>query len=272
MDHVQRKGEVLIVSLALGAAGSGVYSKAQVLSRAPVKVLSGVLAPVLFPAMSGVKTDIGHLKSLYLKALQSMALVSVPLGLLIGIFSEPIILFLLGLQWAETAHLAPIFGFLLLWTPITKCSSVVLKATGHIKPLVYGYACFTVVTIIGCSYAVVYGLVGIALSVLTTTFLLAIGLSILACRAIGVSGREFLGSLAVVYACGFVMGVVGLSCNFFLSESIIGPHLMGSVIGSLLSSVAYLICLSVRTVDAVHVLAELFGLSNRFGVGNGRNV
>lgn len=106
---VLREADKVLVSRVLGPAPLGVYTLGQRTINYPVESIAQVLMTVLFPAFSRVQDDNAALRKGYARASGAIAFVVLPLMIGTAVVAEPIVLTVLGAQWAG---LVPLLQFM----------------------------------------------------------------------------------------------------------------------------------------------------------------
>lgn len=101
INYANRNVDRLLVGRYIGAAPLGVYSMAMQMMLYPLQHVSAVIVRVLFPTMSKLKDDPVRLRSAYLTATGSIALVTFPL--LAGLFAvaNDFVAVVFGQAWLE---------------------------------------------------------------------------------------------------------------------------------------------------------------------------
>ncbi len=89
----------IVVGRVLGTASLGFYQQAYRISTLPVSEVGQIFNKVTFPVFVKISGEKARLKSAYLKTLLLILGVVLPFGLLVILFSKPIILVLLGPSW-----------------------------------------------------------------------------------------------------------------------------------------------------------------------------
>lgn len=123
--------DLVVVGRMIGSVGLGLYQIAQKIPEASITVIIWVAAKVLFPAFSRLQSSADELRSAYLKALQYVSFVTVPMAAGLFVAAEPLVLVVFGPRWEGAIPLlrwlAVYAGFRSLGTH----AGDVLKATGR---------------------------------------------------------------------------------------------------------------------------------------------
>lgn len=112
--------DTFIVSVALSAYYLGLYKTTVATVNAYMNLITAVLMPVLFSALSRSQTDHVAFEEVFCRFQRLIAMLVFPLGVGIFIYREFVTLILLGEQWLETAD------FLGMWS-VTSALTIVFS-------------------------------------------------------------------------------------------------------------------------------------------------
>jgi O-antigen/teichoic acid export membrane protein len=94
----------------LGLDALGRYNRAWVMSSLPDKLLLTGLSPVVLPAFSALQRDGQSLKHAYLRGLEYLSAVKMPVHILLAILAPPAVRVLLGAAWMDVVPLIQIMS------------------------------------------------------------------------------------------------------------------------------------------------------------------
>jgi lipopolysaccharide exporter len=97
-------GTHVAVGKFFGAAALGQFTLSNNLVRTPANHLVVNLQSVLFPMAARAQHNEAGLRRAYLTALAGVGLVAFPVFTFVAVMAQPIVLLLLGAQWAQAAH------------------------------------------------------------------------------------------------------------------------------------------------------------------------
>jgi PST family polysaccharide transporter len=103
-----------------GAQQLGLYAKAYQLLVLPLEQINGPLGTVAIPALSRLADSPERYRSAYLRILQKLSMLTMPLVAFMIATSDWLVLFLLGSQWQETGRIFMWLGIAALIQPVTK--------------------------------------------------------------------------------------------------------------------------------------------------------
>lgn len=93
------QGDDLFLGKILGVTFLGLYQMAFLIGNTPSSEISGVVSKVAFPAYSKIKDAPKKLKDVYLKALSTISMISLPLTGGLIVLAQPFTLLCLGEKW-----------------------------------------------------------------------------------------------------------------------------------------------------------------------------
>jgi len=252
LDHIQRRSEIFVVSYSLGSYLGGIYSQSHALIKKPMKLISGFISPVLFASISTIQDDTARIKSIYFRSIQSFVMIYFPISILLILYSESFILFVLGEKWIEMVNLMPIFGTMLVFTSMHKCNTVSLKSIGKVDILFKIYAIFVPSSIVACVVGANYGIIGVAIGILITTFVLFVASTISILIELNIRFREYYDHVKDLFLYGLIMLISGFLLYVFLSYQLETSNIAFGIIGTVVSSTVYISILTSRPVTAYY--------------------
>jgi O-antigen/teichoic acid export membrane protein len=278
LDEIGARGseaiQQVLVGRGLGTAGLGQFRYAYRFAWTPALAILRAFSHVLYPAFARISADRNRFREAYLRALGWIWFAALPVGAMMVVVSEPVLVLLVGDEWrpagATTAALAGVG----LGVALGAVSTVAIKGAGRssllnwLTALNLGLGIGLVVLLLP------FGLVGVGIAISLTS--LAVGcLSVeLARSVLSASFREIVSCLApsTVSALFGVAVVFPLDRLFLRSYQDAALTGLASIIGEcLLFALVYLCVLrrvsptrfrSVR--DAAHrALARISGPTRR---------
>lgn len=117
----------------LGTAALGQYTVGSDLASLPTNAPVGPMMQALYAGFAKLSDDLARLKAAYLASQAIVMALAVPLGLMVGVLAEPIVLLALGAKWLDAAFvvqvLAPVFALQML----TGAAQSATMASGHTR-------------------------------------------------------------------------------------------------------------------------------------------
>lgn len=114
--------DVFIVGNLMNAYYTGLYKTAQSMVSSVLSIMSATTQPVLFSLLSRCKSNFDEFKELYYQYIQYAAIILIPLGVGIFLYSDTVTLILLGEQWIEASRFIGVWGL---------CSAIVCLFGEH---------------------------------------------------------------------------------------------------------------------------------------------
>lgn len=110
VNYVGRNLDKLIIGVGLGPAALGLYALAQRLVCLPLESVQAVVERVLLPRFSRDQEDDEKLGNLYLRVVNGIALITLPMLLVAALIPYELIGFVLGEKWMGAAPLVSILA------------------------------------------------------------------------------------------------------------------------------------------------------------------
>jgi O-antigen/teichoic acid export membrane protein len=101
INYWGRNADNLLVGKFFGAAILGSYSRAYSLMLLPMSQINSVVAQVVFPGFSSIQDDLNRIKSIYLRALGVVSLVTFPTMMGLEVAAAPFVNTLYGGKWSD---------------------------------------------------------------------------------------------------------------------------------------------------------------------------
>ncbi len=123
----------LYIGRLLGLDALGHFNRAFVMFSLPDKLLLTGFAPVALPAFSALSRDGHSLKAAYLRGLEMVSAVKMPVHILLAILAAPAVRILLGPKWSGVVPLLQIMSMTAIFTYPFALAWPVLVAAGEIR-------------------------------------------------------------------------------------------------------------------------------------------
>jgi teichuronic acid exporter len=133
--------------------------------------LSSVIQGVTYPIMTSIQEDKNRLVQVYAKVMGVVALVTFPVFFGFAAISEEFVLIFLGEKWTPIIPILIILSFARLITPISSLNLNILNARGRSDLFLKTDLSKLPMTIIALFIAIPYGIFGVAIAQLVTTFI-----------------------------------------------------------------------------------------------------
>jgi len=181
MAYVGTYGSVLLMGRFLGAAPLGQYSRADLLTRTLLGYISQPLGSIAAPALSRLQNEPDTYARYYLRGIEVMALLSLPIGAACVIMGPDLVLAMLGKQWTQTGYLVRQFAPGMCVQPIMSSTGWLYMSSGRTRQMLrwgaYGWTFLLVATVggllVGDLGGPAWGVAGVATAYSTALLLLA---------------------------------------------------------------------------------------------------
>lgn len=125
INYFSRNLDSMLIGRYFSASALAFYDKAYQVSLYPNQILTNVISPVIQPIMSDYETNLGKIKSVYLKITTILATIGLPLSVFLFFNSNDIVLFLFGDQWGGSVATFQILA-------VSVWIQMILSSTGSI--------------------------------------------------------------------------------------------------------------------------------------------
>jgi O-antigen/teichoic acid export membrane protein len=171
------QGDDLFLGKMFGAEALGLYQMSYMISNLPNTDISQVISNVTFPAYSMMQDNITKLKEAYLKVLQIITFIAIPLSGTIYILSYEFVELLLTDKWLPIVPIIKILVLAGLMNTLIFAAEPVLNATGYPK-IHTKWKLASLVSLVLTIYplSLLHGLSGVAIAVLISNTIGTIGI------------------------------------------------------------------------------------------------
>jgi O-antigen/teichoic acid export membrane protein len=213
MNFFSRNLDNALIGKFWGPHQLGVYSRAYQMLLLPMQQINAPLAAVAVPTLSRLAETPERYRAAYLRILEKIVMVTMPLGALMIATSDWMVLLLLGPQWRETGRIFMLLGIAALIQPVTKTSWWLFSTQGRTKDLFHWGLIGGAIAVAAILIGLPWGATGVAASYAISDLCIATPLlfwyigrrgPIRAAdfyRTIAPSGVASLCSLAVLFSC-----------------------------------------------------------------------
>lgn len=172
INYFSRNMDNVLIGKFIGSVALGLYTKAYQLLLLPITQLRDPLNSIALPALSTLQNDRGKYKSYYKRFLFTLAFFSMPAVIFMAIFSEELILIVLGDQWIEASSIFRILALAAFIQPLLSTIGLVMITTGDTKRY-FIWGCINAVLVVTAFFiGVQWGVDGVAKAYVAITYLL----------------------------------------------------------------------------------------------------
>ncbi|MGM0503943.1 MAG: MOP flippase family protein [Bacteroidota bacterium] len=131
LTYWMRNLDNLMIGKMIGQQSLGIYNMAYQIMLFPIRNISNTIKDVLFPSFSSIKNDINVIRSVYLKVIQTIALITFPMLAGIAILSEPFVLIVLGDKWEPMIPILSLLALVAIPQSIFTVNGTIYLNTGR---------------------------------------------------------------------------------------------------------------------------------------------
>jgi O-antigen/teichoic acid export membrane protein len=159
-----RTSDVLLLGKFWGAAPVGLYSRASVLLLRPMEQFLSPISSELLPTLSRLQNNPDRYRRAFLRAYDTIALVSFPLSALFLAIAQPLVLVLLGPQWEGSVKLFAGFTATALYMPLAVAATWLFTSQGRSRDLLLANLLLAFLTVAAFLGGLPFGAFGMVLS------------------------------------------------------------------------------------------------------------
>lgn len=119
-DYLFREGDDIVVGRLLTTNLLGTYQMAYKISTLPITEVADTLSKVTFPVFSKISRERKRLRNAFVKSLALSSAIVVPFGLILFLFTEEIVLILLGPNWTDAIMVIKVLAIFGVLQALTK--------------------------------------------------------------------------------------------------------------------------------------------------------
>jgi PST family polysaccharide transporter len=216
VNYWARTLDQLLIGRFVGPAALGIYSRAYSLMIMPLTQVSRVVGRVMFPALSSIQDDKPRVKSVYLKSISVIGLITFPM--MTGLFavSDHFVLALLGDKWAEVIPVFKIFCWVGLIQSISTTVGWIYLSQARTDLYFTMGLIGSAVAILSFIIGIHWGIMGVAWAYSVVMLVLWYPFWSIPGRLIGLKFFEIIRSLSPTFFCALAMSTGVWSVDLIL--------------------------------------------------------
>ena len=204
LNYFTKQADHALLGYFAGAAQLGLYTKAYNLFQMPIRQINGPLNAVAMPALSRLQDDADAYRRFYLRLVEGLAYVTIPLVALAAGVAGVAIPFVLGEQWTEAARIFQLLALAGVVTPILWTAGWVHHSRGRADRALKWSLVSDPVYVVSYVVGVRWGAVGVATAFAVTILALFLPTMLFAFRGTGIRLRDLM-------SCIVPPGVLGVT-------------------------------------------------------------
>ncbi|CAG5069892.1 Teichuronic acid biosynthesis protein TuaB [Dyadobacter sp. CECT 9623] len=147
INYFSRNLDNILIGKFMGNQSLGIYNQSYQLMMYPVSNLTHVITPVLHPVLAKFKDQPKVIFEEYLKVVNVLSMLGVPISILIFFAADEIIYILLGSKWAGVVPILRIFSVTIWLQMITSSAGAIFQAVGR-TDILFKLGLFSAATIV----------------------------------------------------------------------------------------------------------------------------
>jgi PST family polysaccharide transporter len=208
INFLTKNLDQILIGKFYGPGLLGIFRQAYQLILTPLGQIVSPVQNVAEPALSLLQDDPVRYRQYYKKILLLLSIVTMPLVVFLFIYSRHIILLVLGERWMQAAEIFRILAISAFILPVAGTTGFVMITCGKTKRFFILGLTSSVIFIVGMSIGVRWGVVGIAVANVLSTYIYFVPLIFLSFRQTPVSAGLFFRSILPSVICSMLMGIV----------------------------------------------------------------
>ncbi|HEV7267336.1 MAG TPA: oligosaccharide flippase family protein [Falsiroseomonas sp.] len=210
-------GTTLLISSLLGLAAAGIYARALTVKTLLNKAVVEAVSPVVLPVLARETRQGRDLGGLYLRKIGALTALHWPFFAVLALLAEPLVLLVLGPQWAAAAPVVRVLALAGLFDPFGALSLKFFVALGANGAFLRIQACVVAARLLAVGLLAMVSLEAAAIGLVAGAAVRAVGATLWLERRLGVSWA----------AIGRRVGQAALLTGF----SVVGPAFLLLVTG-----------------------------------------
>jgi len=233
VNYFARNADNVLIGKFCGTAALGFYNKAYQLLLLPIQQITAPISAVAVPTLSRLQAKPEHYRRYYLRAINAIAYLSLPLIACLAALSSEIIALLLGPGWEEAATLFRILAIAAIFQPIVGTAGWVFVSTGNTHRMFRWGLISGTATCAAFLIGIPYGPLGVALAYAIVSHLTQIPCILYAFRGTPLALRELWSYLwrPCIVAFSVLAGTVGAKLTLALLQPSV--RFAGGILGGL---------------------------------------
>lgn len=133
INYFSTNFDKLLIGKFLGIEAAGFYNMAWQIIIFPVSKINPIINRVVLPMYAELQDNQKRLNLYYLQSIKYLSLVTIPILVYIGIYSEELVLLFLGGEWSTTAKIITILALVGIIRALGNPGGAILVALGYVR-------------------------------------------------------------------------------------------------------------------------------------------
>ena len=208
MNYWARNADNLLIGRFVGTNPLAYYSRAYNLTLFPLESISSVTTRVIYPTLSRMQDDQERTRSVYLRSLRLIALVTFPALIGLAVLASPFVLTLYGGKWAGVIPLLQVLSAACLLQTVTRTTGWIFSSQGATRGLFRLGVVSSLAVIASFFIGLPWGAKGVAIAYTVCCYALFWPTLTIAGRLIGLTFAHVVRALQGVLTASLVMGTI----------------------------------------------------------------
>lgn len=168
VNYFARNADDYLIFYAHGAAPLGLYGKAYELLRMPLRYINTPLSAVAVPALSRLADEPEEYRRLFLRVLEKIAMLALPLGAFMILNAADLIVVLLGQKWSEAGEIFRWLGLLVFIQPVANATGWLFITQDRTEEMLRWGIAGSVMAVLAILAGLPWGASGVAMAYATS--------------------------------------------------------------------------------------------------------
>lgn len=219
LTYWMRNLDNLMIGKIIGQGPLGIYSMAYTIMLLPIKNISSVIKDVLFPSFSSIGNDIKKIRTVYLKVVQTVALITFPLLAGLACLSDLFVSIVFGDKWLEMIPILSLLALVAIPQSIFTINGTLYLNTGRpdipFKINMVSLPIYAIGFYLGLKY---YGVLGLVYAYISIYAAVAIPIYYFCAKQINLKLMDFISKIIPIVIAVSVMSLEVLLLKEILME------------------------------------------------------
>jgi PST family polysaccharide transporter len=255
LNFFTRNADDLLIGKFVGAGALGIYQMAYKLMLWPLQKVSRIVGEVMFPALSLIQDDKELVKSIFLKATRSIALVTFPMVLGAWVTAPTIVHVLLGEKWVGVIPIFQVLCILGLPESIATNTGWIFLSQGRTDVRLKLQIVFSTLFIISFLIGIRWGAIGVAVCYAIASLSATPIQFHVAGRLIGMTFMDIVRATTGILICAVIMAACVLGLGHILPSE--WPRWLNLILQISFGIIFYLSLIHIKQLKAYLEVKEI---------------
>lgn len=207
-NYFSLNADNILIGRFIGADALGLYTKAYSIMMLPITQIRAPLNNVAIPTLSRISNNAERFLSYFIKFVNRLALITMPLMVFLFINSYQIIQLLLGQRWLSSIDIFSILCVNAFIQPVVGTTGLLLISLGQSKRYLIWHLINSIFLILSFIIGLNWGTIGVAYAFTIMSYLLIIPSLLYCFKESPVSIKAFLTGISQPFFASIIMGLI----------------------------------------------------------------